>query len=386
MAELEIFWREVTHVWEEGVFGVDVGRVSLAILILLFALVLRQLFTRFFIGWLKSLAAKTRFTLDEAIIETLEPPIRFIPVVLGVFLAAQALEPEGEVAIFAHNLIRSLIAYTIFWSLYCTLGPVSTLLTRLEKVFTSELVDWVVRAMRVLVIVIGAAAILEIWGIQVGPIIAGFGLFGVAVALGAQDLFKNLIAGLLILGEKRFKKGDWIRADGVVEGTVEMIGFRSTMIRRFDKAPVMVPNAQLSDSAVTNFSEMTYRRIHWKIGVEYRTSVDQLRQIRDAIEAHILEHDDFVSPEEASTFVRIDAFGDSSIDIMVYCFTRTKIWGDYLKVKEDLAYKLIEIVEGAGSGFAFPSTSIYIENPPGDVPEIFPPLTATPGVKKKPGP
>src|SRR5690606_24926556 len=105
-----------------------------------------------------------------------------------------------------------------------------------------------------------AATILEIWGIKVAPILAGFGLLGVAVALGAQDLFKNLIAGLLILSEKRFSIGDWVRVKDLVEGTVESIGFRSTVIRRFDLSPVYVPNTMLSDNAVINFSNMIFRR------------------------------------------------------------------------------------------------------------------------------
>ena len=126
----------------------------------------------------------------------------------------------------------------------------------------------------------GAMAILEIWGIAVGPLLAGLGLFGAAVALGAQDLFKNLIGGMTIIAEKRFQPGEWIRVDGVVEGVVEDIGFRSTKVRRFDKAPVHVPNAALSDAVVTNFSRMTHRRIKWKIGVVYNSTVEQLQIIR----------------------------------------------------------------------------------------------------------
>ena len=122
------------------------------------------------------------------------------------------------------------------------------------------MMDWLVKAVKAVLFFIGVATVLDVWGIKIGPIIAGFGLFGVAVALGAQDLFKNLISGILILGERRFMRGDWIKVDGVVEGTVENIGFRSTLVRRFDLAPVYVPNAKLSDGSVTNFSKMTFRR------------------------------------------------------------------------------------------------------------------------------
>jgi MscS family membrane protein len=178
---------------------------------------------------------------------------------------------------------------------------------------------------------------------------------------------------VLVLAERRFHVGDWIKVDGVVEGTVETIGFRSTAVRQFDKALVQVPNASLADNAVINFSQMTHRRIYWKIGVVYDTTVDQLRFIRDQIEAYVLNSEDFAKPPEVSTFVRIDSFGASSIDIMLYCFTKTTVWGEWLAVKEQLAYRIKDIVEEAKSGFAFPSTSLYVESYPSDQPELFQP-------------
>lgn len=381
MNDMSEFWTLVVDVWQHGVVGIDVGRMAAALGIFLVFMTLRGLMTRFLMGWLRMMTKRTPWTLDDQILATIEPPVRFVPVVMGLFFAFQILELQGMPEQMASNLVRSLIAFTIFWALYRVIEPLSVLLHRLDSVFSTELVEWMTRAIRVLVFIIGAAAVLEIWGIKVGPIIAGFGLIGVAVALGAQDLFKNLIAGLLILAEKRFHKGDWINVDGVVEGHVETIGFRSTMVRRFDKAPVMVPNSQLSDTAVINFTAMTHRRIKWLIGVEYRTTVDQLRQIRDQIAAYIDETPDFAPKTDVSTFVRIDSFGDSSINIMVYCFTLTTKWGEYLEIKERLAYKVMDIVHGAGAAFAFPSQSIYVESLPGDdAPEIFqPPAGPTSG-------
>ncbi|MEZ7844949.1 MAG: mechanosensitive ion channel family protein [Rhodospirillales bacterium] len=377
MDNLIEFWALVVDVWKNDVAGTDMGRILAATGIFIGFLLVRKLFTQFILLWIKSVVKKTSTLLDDAAVSILEEPIRFIPVVLGVFFATQHLQLVGIYAEIADNAVRSLIAFAIFWGFVRVLRPISHLMTRLEKVFTPELVEWLIKAIRIAVMLIGAATILQIWGIQVAPIIAGAGLFGVAVALGAQDLFKNLIAGMLILGEKRFRKGDWIRVEGVVEGTVENIGFRSTIIRRFDKAPVMVPNTNLSDTAVTNFSGMTHRRIYWKIGVEYRTTVDQLRQIRDEMEHYIVESPEFASPKDVSTFVRIDRFSDSSIDIMLYCFTKTTNWGEWLEIKEQLAFHIKQIVEGAGSGFAFPSQSLYIEAIPSERPELFVPPTET---------
>ncbi len=376
MQNLESLWTLVKDVWRTGVFGVDIGAFLVALGIFVLFLLLRGLITRFIIGALKLRVGKTKTLLDDELLYALEEPLRLVPLILGAFFAFQALPLGSQMQTVADQIVRSLITAAIFWALYRAVHPLSNLLNRLETIFTAVMVEWLIKATKALIGFIGIAAVLEIWGIQVGPILAGLGLFGVAVALGAQDLFKNLIAGILIIAERRFNKGDWIRVDGVVEGTVEQIGFRSTMVRRFDKAPVFVPNAKLADNAVTNFTAMTHRRISWTIGLEYSTTLAQLRVIRNEIEAYILTSDEFAPPDEVATFVRIDRFSDSSIDIMLYCFTKTTVWGEWLEIKERLAYALKDIVQNAGASFAFPSQSVYVQALPGDAPDVFVPPPA----------
>lgn len=365
------FWDLVLSVWNQGFLGLDVATLIISLGILAGFLILRGLFTTIVIHQIKYWSKKTKTTWDDRIIEALEPPVRFIPVVMGVFFATQYLATDGFLLEFFSNLNRSLVAYTLFWGLLRLVKPIGVVLERSTQYLTAAMQDWFVKALRAAVIILGGATIVEIWGIEVLPLVAGLGLFGVAVALGAQDMFKNLIAGLFVIGERRFHKGDWIRVDGVVEGTVEQIGFRTTLVRRFDQAPVYVPNAHLSDNAVTNFSEMTHRRIKWLIGIEYSATRDQLQKIRDDIEAHISNNEDFAKPDDVATFVRIDRFSDSSIDILLYCFTVTTDWGEWLEIKESLVLTIKDIVESAGTGFAFPSRSLYVESLP-DAPEVFP--------------
>lgn len=362
--QVDKFWLLTVNVWQTGVFGRSIGDILIAFGIFGLFFVMRGLFARYvliiFSRWVK----KTKNTLDDRLRDAIADPLQFLFLALGIFLATQYLNFSGKVEIGAEYLNRSLIAIAIFWALKNAVTPVGEFFRGLGHFLTPEIFDWMITGARVGIVLLGAATVLQIWGIQVAPIIAGLGLFGVAVALGAQDLFRNLIGGISILIERRFGFGDWIKVDGIVEGTVEKIGFRSTLVRRFDKAPVFVPNQQLADNAVTNFSAMTYRRISWTIGLEYRTTHDQLRVIRDEIEAYLKSGDTFVQSPEAALFVRIDAFNASSIDLMVYCFTYTTVWGEWLKLKEELAFKIKEIVERAGAGFAFPSQSIYVETVP----------------------
>ncbi len=367
------FWTLTENVLDDTAFGTSFARIVLAIVVFGVLLVVRGLFARFVIGWLKRLAKRTRTTFDDHLIGSLSGPLRFMPIVLGFFLATAFLQLEGTFETIALRLTRSLIVFTLFWGIVAVVDPITDSFGKLREILSTTMLDWIQKALKILIGIIGAAAILQLWGIEIGPLVAGLGLFGLAAALAAQDLFKNLLSGVLILAEKRFEPGEWIKVDGVVEGTVQMIGFRSTMIQQFDKAIVQVPNAKLADTAVINFTRMSHRRIYWKIGVLYDTNADQLREIRDGIEGYILGNDDFASPDEVATFVRIDSFNDSSIDIMVYCFTKTTNWGEWLAIKETLAYKIKEIVEGAGTGFAFPSRSLYVEALPGDKPEVFTP-------------
>lgn len=358
------FWNIFLEVWKTGVLGYSIGHVLLAAGIFLVFYALRGLFTKLVLSVLRRWVEKSKTTLDDQLVDVLAGPIRLLFVVLGIFFALNAIELEGMLDQFANNLVKSLVAYVIFWGLYNSIGPMKQILKRLERVLSVEMVVWVITGSRWAVVAVGAATILQMWGIQVAPIIAGLGLFGVAIALGAQDLFKNLIGGLCILIEKRFHNGDWILADGVVEGTVEKIGFRSTLVRRFDASPVYVPNQRLSDNPVTNFSKMTYRRINWIINLEYRTTLEQLRSIRDQIEQYLIMTPDFVQPPKASLYVRVDKFGPSSIDLIINTFTHTTVTVEWLICKENLAFEIKKIVENAGAGFAFPSQSVYVESLP----------------------
>ena len=172
-------------------------------------------------------------------------------------------------------------------------------------------------------------------------------------------MFKNLISGILVLVEKRFKIGDWILVDGIIEGIVEKIGFRSTTIRKFDKSLAIIPNFQFAENAVVNVSETSNWLISWIITLQYDTTVEQLKKIRDEIENYINTSEDYNT--SVGVAVRVDKFSDSSIDMYVRCFTNSGSWSNWLDVKERLAIGIKEIVEKNGAAFAFPSQSIYVE-------------------------
>ena len=362
-----------SEVWQEGVFGLNASEIIIGIVIFLIFYVLRRLFARFIISRLNKLVNKTSTNIDNTVVEVIEGPLKFLPVVLGFFIATSYINLSTEVQDFIDLLNRTLITVFIFWLLHQLVIPFSFIIRNFEDKISKPLVNWTLKGLEIIIIVLGIVAVLELWGIKVGPVIAGLGLFGVAVALGAQDLFKNLISGIMILMEKRFTIGDVISVSNEVEGVVEQIGFRSTLVRRFDSTPVMIPNYKFAEQSVTNYSRRHHRRIRWLIGLEYKTSINQLKKIRDAITLLIKDKNDFAKNENSGFFVRIDSFSDSSIDMLVQAFTVTNDWSEFLKVKEQLAVSIIEIVEANNAGFAFPSQSLYVESYPNEKSEIFNP-------------
>ena len=373
MQAINSFISLFSEVWREGIFGINASEIIIGLTIFLIFYVLRRLFARFLISRLNKLVLQTSTSLDDTVINVIEGPLKFLPVVLGFFIASSYINFSQELQNFIDLLNRTLITIFIFWLLHQLIIPFSFVIKNFESKISKPLVDWTLKGLKILVIVLGAVAILELWGIRVGPVIAGLGLFGVAVALGAQDLFKNLISGIMILMEKRFTVGDVILVSGEVEGVVEQIGFRSTLVRRFDSTPVMVPNYKFAEQSVTNYTRRHHRRIRWLIGLEYRTSIDQLKNIRDEINNLIEKDDNFAKNQNASFYVRIDSFSDSSIDMLVQTFTVTNEWAEFLKIKENLAVKIIEIVENNEAGFAFPSQSLYVEKLSDEKTEIFNP-------------
>ena len=346
-------------VWNRGILGIDIFEILIGLSIFLIFLIFRGLISKLIIKKLEIISQRTSNKLDDTFVKAMVGPARFLPLVLGFFIASYYMSFSDDTRSFVDNINRTLITILLFWIIHQIIEPISYILSGLGKILTRELIGWIIKSLKILIFILGAAAVLELWGIKIGPIIAGLGLFGVAVALGAQDLFKNLISGILVLVEKRFKMGDWILVEGIIEGIVEKIGFRSTTIRKFDKSLAIIPNFQFAENAVINVSQTTNWIISWIINLQYDTTVDQLKKIRDEIEDYVKTHEDFNT--EVGYAVRIDKFAESSIDMYVRCFTKTNEWEKWLSVKERLAIQIKQIVEKNGAAFAFPSQSIYVE-------------------------
>lgn len=360
---MENFIELLSDVWNRGFLGINLGAIISSLVVLLIALLFRGFIISVIINSLSRLAEKTESRIDDEILNALKKPIGLIPVTIALYLCTLILPISGLVGDIATNIVKAFVIFTIFTALSNSVKPIFEALST-SSWLTASMQMWLERASRFIVWVIGVAIILDIFGIQIGPLVAGLGLFSVAVALGAQDFFKNLIAGILVIGEHRFQPGDRIEVEGQLHGIVETIGFRSTVIRTFDTAPMTIPNKDLSDVKLINHGDMINRRINWKINLVYSTSIEQLEGIRSDIKSHINESEDFVNDAEIEHVVRVVELGSSSIDIMIVAYCEPVGFAEFNLIKENLIFNIMKIVKAHGSEFAYPSSSIYVESMP----------------------
>jgi MscS family membrane protein len=334
--------------------------IAAAILIGFF--LVRRLFSLIVLFRLRVLAKKTETVFDDYLLEAVEAPLRFVFVIVGYIVATRTLEfPERFEAINA-KVVISLITFTLFWTAYRCVVPFNMILDRMWNVFgafSDELQGLFVKVAKSLIFVLGLAAILDEWGINVTGFVASLGLVGMAVALAARDFVANLFGGLTIFLDKVFEKGDWIMTPHI-EGTVEEIGLRATKIRTFADAIESMPNGALANNEITNWSRMSKRRIRMTIGLEYRTSRDQIEKILTRIRDFIASSEEVV--QTGTQLIHMVEFNDSSIDILLYYFTKTTVWAEWMDIRERHMLEFMRIVEEEGAGFAFPSRSLYMEN------------------------
>ena len=184
------------------------------------------------------------------------------------------------------------------------------------------------------------------------------GVGGIAMGFAAKDLLANFFGGLMIYLDRPFAIGDWVRSpDRNIEGTVEKIGWRVSVIRNFESRPMYVPNSVFTNIIVENPSRMANRRIHETIGLRYR-DLESMDKIVVEVEAMLRQHDEIEGKQ--TMMVNFNAFSDSSVDFFIYCFTRTSQWVKYHQVKQDVMLRIAEIIEANQAEIAFPTSTVHI--------------------------
>jgi MscS family membrane protein len=332
----------------------------------------------FLLGWLlavvivrtlRPLAARSRTTLDDRLLEIIISPIRLLMTggifalsIRWLYLALPAYE-------FLHGIVATLVILGFVWLLF---RVVDLFTGALEGRFRGSGQDMATHFLPLSAKILkGSLAVIAIlgalgsFGFDVTALIAGLGVGGLAVALGAQKTVENVFGGIALLLDQPVRPGDFCRFGDKV-GTVEEIGIRSTRLRTLERTLISVPNSEFASLQLENFAKRDRILIRTTLGLRYETTADQLRFVMIELRQMLYAHPRI---GRSTNRVRLIGFGSSSVDLELYCYVETRDWEDYLAVREDLFLRIIDIVSASGTGFAFPSQTAYLAKDSGNDPE-----------------
>ena len=304
----------------------------------------------------------------------LKKPLNYFLLIIIFYLSFNQLNfPESWNLVSSNEIglkmilekgVSLLILITVFWTLLRVVDYIGDRLKfkaeKTESKVDDQLIPFAIEIGKVLVVIFGALILLSnVFNVDITALAAGLGVGGVAIALASKESLENLLGSFTIFFDKPFQVGDIITV-GSITGVVEKVGFRSTRVRTFDKSLVTIPNKNLINSELDNLSLKPVRKVHIDVGLTYNTSVDQIKKIVKDIQDLVDKHPN----TNQDGLVRFFNFGASSLDIMVIYFVNSPDWNLLVDTKQEINFKIIEIVKKHGSDFAFPTRSLYFENQP----------------------
>ena len=317
--------------------------------------------------------AQTNLIWGRSTVEAIRKPAAVLIWVAGVSFAIEIVRIEFQTAIFeAVPALRSaaaIAAITWFGFKFVEIYERSYVAkqTESDSTFDRTTVFITSKILRVVVIILGILVAMQTLGLSIAGILAFGGVGGIAIGFAARELIANYFGGLMLFMDRPFKVGETITSsDRDIEGTVQEIGWRQTIIVKFDTRTLFVPNSVFATIVVRNMTRQKNRRIFEYVGIRY-DDADQLVAIVSDTKDMLSNHPEI--DQESSIMVNFDRFAASSLDIMIYCFTKTIVWAEYHEVKQDVLVKTMEIIESYGAEIAFPTSTIYLMNEP-DVEKI----------------
>ncbi len=332
-----------------------------------FLVVLATAFLSFFV---KLLLAKTLARLkgtsthwDEVIVQSAKRPITWVVWLQGLDVAAEIVYAQTQNPIFSYaDPIRKVgVLVCITWFLLGLIRGAERELTRDSEHIDLHTAEAVGKLVRLAVIITAALVILQTLGFSVSGVLAMGGIGGIAVGFAAKDLLANFFGAFIVYLDRPFTIGDWIRSpDRSIEGTVEKIGWRLTVIRDFQLRPIYVPNSVFTSIIVENPSRMTNRRIYETIGLRY-SDLTSMDKVVSEVETMLREHPEIDT--DKTLMVNFNEFADSSVDFFIYCFTKTTQWVKFHGVKQDIMLRIAAIIEANHAEIAFPTSTIHLADP-----------------------
>lgn len=309
---------------------------------------------------------KTANPWDDALVGSIDRPLTLLIWLVGLAFAVKIIQGAKPAAIFeAVWPIRDVgVIACMAWFLTRFIRRAENNIAAGKEAkgeaYDRTTLDAVGKLLRLSVIITAALVALQTLGYSVSGVLAFGGIGGLAIGLAARDMLANFFGGLMVYLDRPFAVGDWVRSpDRDIEGTVERIGWRLTEIRTFDSRPLYIPNATFTSIAVQNPSRMQNRRIYETIGIRY-DDASKMEDIVKEVKLMVGNHPGI--DNDKTLMVNFNAFGASSLDFFIYCMTKTKVWAEYHAVKQDVLFKVFEIIGRHGAEIAFPTRTVHVPN------------------------
>lgn len=315
------------------------------------------------ISFVQKFSEKHDYKLVYASIDSIEKPLKLFIFITGIICALSVLPLAPGIAVIYTRVYRVAVIICITNGMLNLVNAYRSLQMIDDKIYEKNpalktLLPLLSKAIKFFIILIAVVAIAVEFGFEeLKSLLTGVGIGGLAVAMAAQDLLKNVFGGFIILTDKSFNTGDFIKIDSN-EGVVEEVGIRSTKVRTLDQEVIVVPNSKFADGSVVNYSKRGSRRVCQTLGATYSTTSGKLQGVIDKIRDMLISDENILRD---TVTVRFDGFGSSSLDILVVYLVNTPDLGEYLRVKEAINFKIMKIFEDEGVEFAFPSLSLYME-------------------------
>ena len=334
--------------------------------IILIGLIFKKLISKYLSNILYKVVGKKDNNVGiDKFDELLTKPIGFFIVLCFIYFGASYVSypsfiDENFQSIFS-KIFSLFLIYAIYKIFVKVIDYIGLILKQraaeTENKMDDQLIPFAIEIGRILVVIFALFFILgNVFDINITALATGLGIGGIAIAMASKESLENLLGSFTIFFDRPFTVGDVVKV-GTVTGLVEKVGFRSTRIKTFDKSVVTVPNKKMIDAELDNLGLRPVRRVKFQIGLTYDTSTEQIKNIVSDIQEMINNHEK--TNEEGK--VRFQEFGASSLDIMVLYYVNSPKWEDLIDVKEDVNYKIMDIVKKHDSDFAFPSTSVYLQ-------------------------
>lgn len=320
-----------------------------------------------FLNKIHSRLLKTHNLWDDAILLAAQQPLTWLIWLIGLSLAVDVIQFEKDSPVLEWIQPLQYVAVVLILIVF-----ILRLIKQSEKVLIDQkdeqgnnkyelaTIEAISKLLRASAIITGVLVVLQTLGFSISGVLAFGGIGGIAIGFAAKDLLANFFGGLMIYLDRPFTIGDWIRSsDREIEGTVESIGWRLTVIRTFDKRPLYIPNSVFASIAVENPSRMKNRRIYETIGIRYEDS-QKMPAIIAAVKTMLEQHEEIDT--EQTLIVNFNQFAPSSLDFFIYTFTKTTDWVHFHKVKQDILLAVLAIIDEHDAEVAFPTSTIHLDS------------------------